>query len=352
MKDLLAIKQAINGLKAEETKSYLFFILREIHLLKGTEKTIEDSAASLIELYDGLLKQQESRVSWDPNAACTHVHIVIGDSFSGSMKQAIRGLDWTETHKVITLSENYAIGPLHDLDSIEGREARSEWFRDHITDAFEAYSDFEEKYAELLAKLEQIPEQAKILVWTSSNASEQMGMRHAIHLLHGKNNSIRVVDACAICEELYNRPQASIDYLYSGEIPPEKLQEALLRVDDHMKLSPEELDCFALEWQAISEQKGILRIWKNGAIVTVSEDYYDAYLLEKLDHLQSTMGGEVFLKAARVIGEAIGYSDQYIGDSYFEYRLRELIYNGTLEIKGVPGAMRFYSVRRKKNHMS
>lgn len=52
------------------------------------------------------------------------------------------------------------------------------------------------------------------------------------------------------------------------------------------------------------------------------------------------------MKSARVIGEAIGYCDQYIGDAYFEYRLRELIYSGRVQIKGVPRAMRYYSVRR------
>lgn len=76
----------------------------------------------------------------------------------------------------------------------------------------------------------------------------------------------------------------------------------------------------------------------------VPADYYDSYLLDKL---KPPAGDHGFVKAARLIGEAIGYCEQYVGDSYFEYRLRELIYNGTLEIKGLPAAMRFYSVRRK-----
>ncbi|WP_342550150.1 DUF3658 domain-containing protein [Paenibacillus sp. FSL P2-0089] len=77
-------------------------------------------------------------------------------------------------------------------------------------------------------------------------------------------------------------------------------------------------------------------------------DYYDSYLLEKLDSLQPPPGDDGFLKSARLVGEALGYCEQYVGDAYFEYRVRELIYNGVLEIKGVPTAMRFYSIRRKK----
>lgn len=91
----------------------------------------------------------------------------------------------------------------------------------------------------------------------------------------------------------------------------------------------------------------MLRIWRDDAVVEVPADSYDQYLLEKLDLLQSRAGNDGFLRAARLIGEAIGHCDQTIGDDYFEYRLRTLIYDGVLEIKGVPAAMRYYSVRRK-----
>jgi hypothetical protein len=34
-----------------------------------------------------------------------------------------------------------------------------------------------------------------------------------------------------------------------------------------------------------------------------------------------------------------------VGDAYLEYRLRHLIYNGILELKGIPKSMRHYSVK-------
>lgn len=40
--------------------------------------------------------------------------------------------------------------------------------------------------------------------------------------------------------------------------------------------------------------------------------------------------------------------DECIRDVFFEYRLRHLIYEGRLEIKGVPRAMRYYGLRLKK----
>ncbi|MFM9279909.1 DUF1835 domain-containing protein [Paenibacillus jiagnxiensis] len=348
MKDMLAIKKAVDYLRDEDIRSYLRLILTKIKLQKEQGESPEAFAADFIELYDSLIELQDKRVLWDPAPGCTHVHIVCGDSFAGSMKMALKGLGWSETHKLIILCENYVIGPLHSLDTSEGRKARSDWFRDNITNAFEEYTEFEEEYDELIHQIDQIPEQAKIVIWTSSNAYEQAGMRHALYLLRGKRNTVAVYDACAICEKMYNRPDAYIIYRYSGEITSDKLQEALMRIDEDNKLGDDEIIRLVQEWQAICEQTGVLRIWRDDAVAEVPADYYDPYLLEKLDKLKPPAGNNGFMKSARVIGEALGYCDQYIGDSYFEYRLRELIYAGVLEIKGVPAGMRYYSVRRKR----
>ncbi|KPD08612.1 hypothetical protein AM501_09005, partial [Aneurinibacillus migulanus] len=264
--------------------------MAKIKLMKEQKETLEAAVAELIELYDELMGLQEKRAVWYPVPACTHVHIVAGDSFAGSMKQALKGLGWAETHKLITLRENYAIGPLDGLDSPEGRKARSNWFCDNITEAFEAYTEFEEEYNELLDQLKQIPEQAEVIVWTCSNTCEQIGMRHAIHLMRNKRNSISVCDACAVCEELYNRPDTFINYRHSGEIPPKKLQEALIRIDDNGKLSIADITRLRQEWQTISEQTGVLRIWQDNEVLKVPADYYDQYLLEKLDDLRPPVG--------------------------------------------------------------
>ena len=348
MHDLLAIQKAIERLGCKESRSYLSFILAKIKLLKEQAETHEAPVAELVELYDELMELQEKQVWWDPTPTCTHVHIVIGDSFAGSMKQALKELGWAGTHKVITLSDNYSMGPLGDLDSPEGRKARSDWFRDHITEDWLPYTEFEEAYHKLLNKLERIPEAAQVIVWARNNACEQAGMRHALHLMRGKSHTFVVGDACSICEALYQGSHASISYMYSGEIPPNKLKEALLRIDESSELNAADLARMAREWQAISEQTDTLRIWREGAVLGVPADYYDLYLLERLDVLEPPEEDNGFLRAARLIGEAFAHCDPYMDASYFEYRLRELIYAGVLEVKGIPAAMRSYSIRRKR----
>jgi hypothetical protein len=139
------------------------------------------------------MQAENTSGDWGPSSTCTCIHLVRGTSFAATMKQALNILGLKETQKVITLKEDYSIGSLHNLDSAKGREARSLWFRNHINEAFEEYERYEEAYQELLEQIDFIPKLAKIIIWTASNALEQIGMRHAIHLLCTKENPLVAV---------------------------------------------------------------------------------------------------------------------------------------------------------------
>lgn len=282
----------------------------------------------------------------DTKANCTQVHIVVGHSFAGSMKLALDQLEEPGSRGLIVLMEHYAVGPLGGLDSREGRETRRQWFWNNIAEVHEAYSSFEEEIIQLVDQIAQIPPQAEVIVWAGDNTIEQAGLRHALYLLRDKLNPVSVYNACTICEKLFNRPEAFIQYRHSGEIPPDKLRQALLAVDGSGRLNMEERGRLEQEWLDIAQQKGNLRIWEHGAVIEVPDHYFDGYLLEKLDGLRES-GDERFLKAARLLGEALGYCEQNIPHYYFEYRLRELVNAGVLEMQTEPAAMRYYSVRRK-----
>lgn len=77
----------------------------------------------------------------------------------------------------------------------------------------------------------------------------------------------------------------------------------------------------------------------------MSEDYLDDFINQSLHKLHKERGNSDFIKSARLIGEVIGHSLHVVGDGFIEYRVRELIVNGILDIKGVRKAMRFYEVK-------
>lgn len=296
---------------------------------------------------DEIMQAENTSGYWGPSSTCTCIHLVMGESFAATMKQALNILGLKETQKIITLKEDYSIGPLHNLDSAKGREARSLWFRNHINDAFEEYERYEEAYQELLEQIDFIPKLAKIIIWTASNSLEQIGMRHAIHLLCTKENPLVVCDAYEICKAL-NKKTMDYNVSYSGLIQVNELCEIVNDITNKSKkLDSNDILCLENEWENIAATDTILRIWQNGEVENVEASYYDNLLIKKLKELEPQSDDNGFIKSTRLIGETMGSCNQYIGDSYLEYRLREMIYAGILEIKGVPKAMRYYSVRRK-----
>lgn len=343
----MKIRRTLEALSEDELRAWLRLMLMQIRSLEKegfSREAIEALLSSYKDIASSASSPKDRSIS--PNA--THVHIVAGLSFAGSMKHTLQSLGWSDHHEMIVMEEDYAMGPLGMLDSPEGRQARSDWFRNHIVGGADAYTFYEDDYLKVLRQIQQIPEQAQVVIWTSDNATEQLGMRHALYLLSNRPNAVAVNDACLICEQLHDQPGIVIKYRHSGEIAPDKLGRALRQtVDSLQTMTEEEIERLRLEWQHISEGSHALRVWKAGKVVEVAANVYDDYLLNKLDILQQDRGSGNFLKAARVIGEAIGNCDQYISDAYFEYRLRTLIYDGVLEIQGVPAAMRYYSVRRK-----
>jgi hypothetical protein len=102
-----------------------------------------------------------------------------------------------------------------------------------------------------------------------------------------------------------------------------------------------------MEWLDLSGTDEVLRIWENGGIKSAQEDYYDSFIIDIVKNLHTEYGSKDFIKASRVIGEALGRSEQIISDAFIEYRLRHLIYKGVFEIKGIPKSMRHYSVKLK-----
>lgn len=99
------------------------------------------------------------------------------------------------------------------------------------------------------------------------------------------------------------------------------------------------------EWLHLSSQPGHLRLMQNGIIRSVSEDAIDEFILEKFTEVASTRQRGEFIKSSRIVGEVLGHLEQAVGDTFIEYRIRQLILQGRFDMEGMPHAMRFYSIR-------
>ncbi|WP_045520605.1 DUF1835 domain-containing protein [Neobacillus niacini] len=277
------------------------------------------------------------------------IHVLFGASAAGSFKFTLKEMGLDKKEKVISFWDMFSIGPIWQLHEDIGVKSRFEWMKGCIGDEFVEYLDYTQRFEKTIQQLKSIPQESHIFIWSSESAHEQTGLRYIIYLLKGNKMDFTVINTTKAYEELLRVKKLKYTPLHTGEIPPEKLQ--IIYEQDYGKfLSDHDKEDLEKEWLTISESQETLRIWRNGRIHGVSEDYYDEFIIKKAKKLHSKQKSTEFMKSARLIGEVIGHLDEYVGDTFIEYRLKKLIEAGVFEVEGNLEAMRFYSVRYSKTN--
>lgn len=332
----MQIKRQVDKLSDHEARSLLLQMLLRTEMLHSGNYPEEDYMTSMNDIYQAVLTFDKAI----PPLQGGNIHIVFSESSAGSLKQAIKKLKINDI--VITIPINFSIGPLWQLHQIEGLEKRRDWLFEHINLEDEFIFDYIPRIEESWMKLQALPEQCKIFIWGCENAHEQTGIAYAVYLLREKNNQIYIG-----LDQEHQQSLTRQDILHTGELAPEQWMEYIKNVENYLLLSIDERQKWIELWVTLAQSKDVfLRTWEEGRLTPVSENYLDEMIIAKARELQK---GKEFMKSARLIGEVIGHLDQPIEDLFIEYRLRTLAFLGVFELKGVPRAMRFYSVRLKPN---
>ncbi|TKI95705.1 hypothetical protein FC699_12645, partial [Bacillus wiedmannii] len=159
--------------------------------------------------------------------------------------------------------------------------------------------------------------------------------------LKDKKN-IRVMNTSEASKEILKQ---EYDIRGTGELAPESLALIQKSFVELPYISVEKRMKFEHEWDSLSKSTKFLRVWTDNEVHSVQEDYFDQFIIECA---KSVGADQEFLKAPRVIGEALGLVNQLVGDTFLEYRLKELIKLEVFEFEGSLDEMRFYSVKLRK----
>jgi hypothetical protein len=295
-----------------------------------TQSHVNFMAGKINEL---IRKQRKGAYSLEKNGP---VHLVSSASTAGALKV---GLERPKT--VIPFQDYFSIGPVWKLDKKSGQTYRHEWMNDNINleqDEFE----LENNFTKALFEIEDIPEGVPIYIWTANNGNEQTGLRFILHLLRNKTNQVIVLNTTELFEQWMG---AKDERLYSSILNPNELRFLFEKTQAANPLTREERMILKKEWEILVQSKEVLRLWKNGKVTSVPDDYFDALIIEVINELHKKQKKKDFFRTGRVIGEALHRMEEIVGDFYLEYRIRHLIYNGVLELRGVPRSMRHYSVK-------
>jgi Protein of unknown function/Domain of unknown function (DUF1835) len=281
-----------------------------------------------------------------------NVHILFGESTAGGLKWAIReNIKSAHNMKIIGFPDHFAVGPIFQLDTDFGIENRAKWFQDYMPkDEFHDYyeKEYEERFRETIQEIEAIPEDALITIWHAENAAEKTGLLFVLKLLANRKNEILIVNSNESYNKFCKPPDIYYVSLHTGGLSPENLITILEKTKDDKPLSTELYKQLVNEWNELRSSKEVLRVWENSQIKNVEEGYLDSFMIELASELHEKPVNQNFMKAARLVGEVIGRYEQYIGDTFIEYRLRHLIKKGVFEYQGTLNGLRNYSIRLSK----
>ncbi|MGE6610898.1 DUF1835 domain-containing protein [Peribacillus sp. NPDC076916] len=274
------------------------------------------------------------------------LHIVFGQSTSGSLKMGLRELGMENEEQVLCFSDIFSVGPIWKLHDDVGVKQRIDWFRTRFLSEDDYYEmDYGKDFNKTKDIVSHVPEETTIFLWAGDSSHEQTGVRYVLYLLNKKRNNIILINTSKAYHEEFEGSNRVYSPLTTGGIPPEKLKSIYEKNKTNNPISIEDRRKFQREWVLLAEAQDVLRIWDNGKVHGVDEDFYDPFIINKARKVHSQQKNRDFMKSAVLVGEVIGHLEQYLGDEFIEYRVRHLINIGTFDIEGVPIAMRFYSIK-------
>lgn len=253
------------------------------------------------------------------------IHIVFNESEVNLMKEVI-AQDETLSGEVIQIKDDFAVGPLAEIDTEEGWQARYNWWMGLLEGSSYAGSnsvkfDDRETVKELKEKLSAGPEE-EIWIWMGQNQHDVTGYFWLMRQLSEYAGRIMVL-------YLNNLPfineKGQIFYpSWLSEIQPKEFLKAK-KLSRPVTLSEFEVD--PDEWRSLVEENGMVRILEGGKkIASKDETFYDNEIIKNLT-------GD-WQKATRVLTNTLHRMKIKTGDVFLMWRMKQLIANGKIEVTG------------------
>lgn len=248
------------------------------------------------------------------------LHIALGDSAAGLLRRARANLGLPGV--VFSIPDELSHGPLHD-----GR-ARSVYFKTRIyghapdvpipDNAFGCWHTLSQKIRS--------DQPDTIVVWTSDAISDMIFLRMACWHLRDFGGDVASVNTSKGRASWYGVGINSPEMLVA-QFANRVVLDAVTRAD------------LAQAFEEIVERNDLLRVYRDGNIVSANSDHFDNYVMSFV-----TRDWE---RAVRIVGNCLGHSidENMISDAFFEWRLQTLLGAGKLEAQGDLSRMNGYQVR-------
>jgi hypothetical protein len=265
------------------------------------------------------------------------IHIVFQHADVNLLKEAMK-LDESLQGEVIEIKDEWGVGPLKDIDTDEGWQARLNWWRELLAGSPYEKSigslDDRETVKQLKEKLD-TDETVEAWIWMGQNQHDVTGYYWLMPQLKSYQGRVMIL-------YLNNLPfindKGQLFYPWSvHDILPKEAVKAK-KLARPVTLSEFEVD--PDEWKKISDENAIVRILEGGKkIVAKEESFYDGEILKNIT-------GD-WQKATRVLSNTLHRMKIKTGDVFLMWRMKQLISEGKIETMGdVAGGWKEFDVRK------
>lgn len=253
------------------------------------------------------------------------IHIVFNQSEVALMKEVI-ALDETLAGEVIQIKDDFAVGPLKDIDTEKGWQARWDWWRMLLQgsphgDSHIGSFDDRETVKQLKEKLDADPNEV-LWIWMGQNQHDVSGYYWLMPQFREYQGRVMIL-------YLNNLPfineKGQLFYpSWLNEIQPKEFLKAK-KLSRPITLSEFEID--PDEWRKIVEENAMVRILEGGKkIIGKEESFYDNEILKNLT--------DAWQKATRLLSNTLHRMKIKTGDVFIMWRMKHLINEGRIEVTG------------------
>src|SRR5688572_1714791 len=266
------------------------------------------------------------------------IHIVFQQADVEVLKKAME-LDESLKGEIFEIKDEWGVGPLRDLNTEEGWNARRDWWRELLKDSpygSKLVGSFDDR--ETVRTIRQWlgeQEEEEAWIWIGQNQHDVTGyfwLMPQLKEFQGRVMILFLNNLPFINEkgQLFY-PWGVHDILPKEAIKAKKLARPIT-------LSEFEVD--PDEWKRLSDENAMVRILEGGKkIVAKEESFYDSEILKNIT--------ADWQKATRVLSNTLHRMKIKTGDVFLMWRMKQLISSGKIETMGnVDGGWKEFDVRK------
>jgi hypothetical protein len=260
------------------------------------------------------------------------IHLVARNSARGILHQYFKTDYPDDEIEIHSIYDDLSVGPLNDCTSSTDYDAYADYWRTFEETTYENQPS-DESFATPTVFFEEFtinfPQEKPLIIWHGSDTQEKIMLYRYCALLNRDLYEINLDEWPVNSQEEYNSNSLATRN-------PEHLNgifKLIKKTEDTKK------HIYAQEWERLKDDQKSVRIFRDGKVISVEENYYDQAVI---DNCSSD-----FKTASKVIGETMAQQKSTVGDHFLWYRIQILIKQNLLEKRGNQITMRDLEIRKK-----